>query len=125
MNNIKYLVLIPLLFSCAHKKKNRELTNSNPIFNPFIENWKLNNELSTELLKKIKREIPINFSSKYSFVGVCTLNNDINKRSILINPRYWNKYPSKRERYINHLLNLCYNTNPKTSYHYEIPYYGF
>lgn len=129
MINMKILIIalftITMLTSCASSKKVYKKIESDNEFKPYIENWKLNNPLAGISLKGVQTEIPMKFNNRYPFVGVCVLNKDVNERVIYVNPLSWKQSPAKRERYVNHLLNLCYNENPNTSYYYEIPYYGF
>lgn len=120
------IILSSIMFSCSSTQKAYKPVKSDKAFVPFIENWKINNPLAEFSLKGVQREIPMKFNNRYtSLVGVCVLNNDVNERIIYVNPIPWNQFPNKRERYVNHLLNLCYNENPKNSFYYEVPYYGF
>lgn len=118
---IKTLIAILLLSSCSSNPARS--FNSDKEFNPYYHNWELNYNYSD---KKYERVIPINFTENYpSIVGICVFDKTKSNRKILVNKTNWFNYPDKQERYISHLLNLCYNSDYSDGYKYEIPYYGF
>lgn len=123
---IRILLLI-LLTSCASGKNFKEEKVVSPEFKAYYDNWRLNNNFAQKFKDKPPIEIRLYWTLGYSsIVGICKLDEDkFDERYIKVDSYYWKNFPNKREGYINHLLNICYSANLKTSITDEIPYYGF
>ena len=125
MKNLIFIFILLLSVSCASKKVYKPIT-TNKVFNPYYENWKLNDFRADEYLKDVEREIPIFFTTfEPSLVGICQLHKDVNERKIYVDRKFWKMYPEKREKYISDLLIICYSTKRGQEVYYDIPYRGF
>jgi hypothetical protein len=125
MKNIILIFILLFTVSCASKKVYKPI-QTNKVFTPYYDNWKVNDFRADEYLKGVEREIPIFFTHfEPSLVGKCQLHKDVNERKIYMDKRFWNMYPEKREKYVSDLLTICYSTRRGQEVYYDIPYMGF
>jgi len=124
MKVLIYMFIILMSVSCASKKVYKTL-DTDKVFNPYYENWKLNTPMATEYLKGVEREIPIYFSyTQPTVTGHCQLNPDINERKIFVNKKVWDTWPDRREKLISNLLSICYSYRRGQEVYYDYQYRG-